>query len=628
MLKTYLQKGLPVAKCVAGELRRVARRRGGFPFAAHPNSPIASPLAIGLLGLLALLGGSSLRAELTTWDGRHPIDRIELTVVYFVPNDAAPLPDWRERVDYYCQRLQQFHHREFAGQSELQVVVRPEPFQSELSTAQLRRGDANRIFFRTLREVDRKLNFSAHHPDAFPILLVLSEINWRVLDDFYRVKPTDDGQWLFDGNYHGGRHFPGAAAGGARATYLADAGRGWGLVSGDGWRVPYSGTDCVVYHEGVGHPIGLPHPDPINASVMGTGQYHGWINESWLDEEQKLRLGYRRPEHPAARDNDLFTALTAVPQPRVPRPDEAVALQLTWPEGGTLSELRVHIQTDLYGPWTAVAVESAAGSDGGLPRQISLGSFDRPTPVSYRVEATLADGQHAQVWGYFQVRSAPDEMPLPRRAPARWDTEGASDPQLVEEVLQNQAEIDLLALVNPEVDRVAGQWEKSEGVLSVSKGYGHRLELPYRVPEEYELVVIAEPLDEPNGLVLGQALGDHRFLVLLHFLSGEATAHSALENVDGRNVGNNDTTIAGKLLAQHQLSQIVCTVRKNHVVVTCDGRTVIDWQGEPERLSLGDYWQTPQDKVLFLGAYNCGYRFHRVTLRPLSGSGKPLRAGE
>lgn len=579
-----------------------------------------------LLWLAAVVVGGPLRAELKTWDGRHAIDRIEVTVVYFLPLDRDPLPDWRDRVDYYCQRLQQFHHREFSGQSELKVVIHPEPFESELSTAQLRRGDANAIFFRTLREVDRKLKFAQHQPDGFPILLVLSEINWRELDDFYRVKLGEQGQWEFDGNYHNGRHFPGAAAGGARATYLADAGRGWGLVSGDGWRVPYTGTDCVVYHEGVGHPIGLPHPEPINASVMGTGQYHGWINESWLDEEQKLRLGYQRPEQPEARDSDLFTALTAVPHPRVPKPEEGVELQFSWPKQGTLKTLRVRIQTELYGPWTEVPVTPA--TDGSLPDRVSLGAFDRPTPVSYRVDATLEDGQHAQIWGYFQVRSQPEQQLRPRTLQTDYYSRDSYGQLFEYEPDLNQTEIDLLALVDPGTDRVLGQWEKTDGILTVSKGYGHRLELPYAAPEEYELVVIAEPLDEPNGLILGQVLGGKRFLALFHFLGGDAVARSALENVDGRNVGNNTTTIEGPVLMKNRLSQIVCTVRKNRVVVVCDGRTLIDWQGSAKQLSLGEYWQTPHANVLFLGAYDCGYRFHRVTLRPLSGTGKPLRTGE
>ena len=111
---------------------------------------------------------------------------------------------------------------------------------------------------------------------------------------------SSDGQ--FEGHIIGDRHFPGAASGGARSLYQPDRGVGWGLVSGDGWRVPYSGTDCVVYHEGVGHPIGLPHPEPGDDSVMSLAQYKYWLNETWIDEPQKRKLGWQpTPEKPATR---------------------------------------------------------------------------------------------------------------------------------------------------------------------------------------------------------------------------------------------------------------------------------------------------------------------------------------
>ena len=226
-------------------------------------------LGVCVFLLTSIFIAETARAELKTWDGKHAIDRIEVTVVYFVPRDRSPLPDWKERASYFCRRIERFQEREFQGQSVLKTLLQPEPFKSGRTTDQLRDGDANAIFFQTIREVDGALQFGKGERKAFPILLVLSDINWRPLDDFFRVKPTADGKLEFEGNYSNGRHFPGAASGGARATYLADRGIGWGLVSADGWRVPYSGTDCVVYHEGVGHTVGLPHPG-LAASIART----------------------------------------------------------------------------------------------------------------------------------------------------------------------------------------------------------------------------------------------------------------------------------------------------------------------------------------------------------------------
>jgi hypothetical protein len=194
---------------------------------------------------LAILIVTPAQAGTTTWDNRHSIDNIEVTLVYYVPHDRQPISDWRRRIEYYARRLELFHHREFQGQSQLKTVIHPEPLISEKDTAALRDGDGNFTFFQTLRETDRRLKFAQEKGDAFPILLVMSDMNWRPLDDFYRVKPNGEG-FTFEGNYNNGQHFPGAESGGARATYLSRQRKGWGLVSADGWRVPYRGSDCVV----------------------------------------------------------------------------------------------------------------------------------------------------------------------------------------------------------------------------------------------------------------------------------------------------------------------------------------------------------------------------------------------
>lgn len=559
-------------------------------------------------------------AELKTWDGRHSISRITVTVVYFFPRDRQPLPDWHDRVSYFAKRIEQFHAREFQGQSTLKANVLNEPFTSARTTEQLRAGDANFIFFQTLKEVDQELQFGRDKDGAFPILLVLSEINWRPLDDFFRVSPQE-GQLKFEGQIIKGRHFPGARSGGSRATYLADRGVGWGLVSADGWRVPYCGTDCVIYHEGVGHPIGLPHPEPQNNTVMSLAQYRGWLSESSVDDSQKKRLGWKQPAEKSDRSTDLFSSFTAIPEPLTPKPDEPVALKLTWPQNADVSTVRVRVQTELMGPWVEVASPTVNSAIEAAPNKFALGAFDRPTPVSYRVDGSLENGETVELWGYFQVRESADTSLLPRIETA----------DLSPEKHQNRSpaglteSIDLLPMIDVDKDAVSGKWVKADGFLESPKQFGARIEIPFEPPSEYELTVVATPLDEPNGLLLGQLMSGHRFLTLVNHNVRQDKPASALENVDGKNVSGNATAIMAELLKKDRPSQIIVTVRGGSVVVRCDGKTIIDWRGKPEQLSLGDYWKTPNSNALFLGAYDCRYRFSRVSIASLSGEGKPLR---
>jgi hypothetical protein len=597
----------------------------------------AANVAVVCLFLLAIAHSPLARAAetpgLTTWDGRHSIDTIRATVVYFVPSDRQPLPDWRERVEWLCERVRRFHHREFAGRSRLVTTIHPEPFRSAASTAALRVGDGDATFFRTLSEVDRTIDVGRDPDGAFPVLLVLSDINWRPLDDFSRQSPAGQG-WKFDGALaDGGLHVPGAAAGGSRAVYLADRKRGWGLVSGDGWRVPCRGSDCVVYHEGIGHAIGLPHPEPADGSVMSVGQYRSALAQSWVEAGQKKQLGFTADADAPAAD-PVFDTFTAAPEPAVPRPGESVALRLS-PLDLIPPGLRVEVQTSLRGPWTSVPVDAEALRKG----LVSLGRFDRPCGVGWRVTGPMpkidieagddarrgpGDGPSAATaWGYFQVRLTP-EVPPPPVDVDPTDRPAATPPGPA------AAGVDLLALVDPRRDRVAGEWTEHEvdgrRELLASKAFGARIELPYAPPEAYRLTLIVEPLDEPNGLTIGLRSGEHRFLALLGF--GDAGRRvSALENIDGRNVADNPTRIDGDVFRKNLPAEIVVNVGPAGVTVTVDGRPWIDWEGKPERLSLSDYWQTPRKEALFLGAYDCRYRILRATLEPLAGAGRSLVDG-
>lgn len=145
---------------------------------------LTKPKPIGILFLALGSFAATARAELRSWDGKYPIDKIEVNVVYFVPQDRTPLADWRRRVDYFCRRIERFHQRELDGQSKLVTKVSPEPFRSSKATEQLRAGDGDFIFFETLREVDGQLHVGRGNRGAYPILLVLSDVNWKPLDAF------------------------------------------------------------------------------------------------------------------------------------------------------------------------------------------------------------------------------------------------------------------------------------------------------------------------------------------------------------------------------------------------------------------------------------------------------------
>ncbi len=177
-------------------------------------------------------------------------------------------------------------------------------------------------------------------------------------------------------------------------------------------------------------------------------------------------------------------------------------------------------------------------------------------------------------------------------------------------------------MADPAKNWTRGKWNQTDGRLESPKQFGAVLELPYEPPQEYRLTAIVEPLDSPNGLLLGQRLGKRRFTTLVNF-NRNGAARSALEDVDGRNVGNL-TTHTGQLLQRGRLSQIVVTVREDGVQVLVDGKQIIQLTATAERFSLSDYWKTPRENAMFVGAYDCRYRFYRLSIEELKGEGHQI----
>ena len=570
----------------------------------------AQPMrSFGLFFACLISFTGSVHAGTKTWDGRYSTEQIELTVVYFVPADRSPLADWRDRVDYYCRRIEKFHSREFGEQSTLTTKVINRPFTSSQTTAILRQGDANSIYYKTLSEVDRGIHFQTKpESGAFPILLVLSEINWRPLDDFYRLRPSEQG-FEFEGNYQRGEHFPGATSGGARASYIANRGCGWGLVSADGWRVPYRGSDCVIYHEGCGHTVGLPHPEPGNGSVMSLGQYRGWISESWLDEDQKERLNWQAEPDRQQRPSDLFSAFRAIPNPREPKPNQNISLELDLPVGSKVKSLRVRYQTAVHGPWS----EISANWEGDTPSKIDFGSFDRATPISYRVDVELDSGESEEIWGYLQVRTERDLTPQPKILSPDLRVGQSNNQGSLKKVDRSQT-VNLLEKISIKDCWSVGTWIRDGKSLVSPKQYGARLELPATDYDSYQLNLLVEPLDAPNSLLIGNRHQSNRFATTFGFLT-KVGFLSAIENINGRNIGN-ETTHQGQLFKKNQISQVIIEVNDGRVIMMVDGMMIVDWKGDPSELSLSDYWRTPNPNALSLGTYDCRFKFHQILITP------------
>ncbi len=353
------------------------------------------------------IGPDSQISGIHTLGATDSLQQIAVEAVYYLPADSEPLPDWQERIDYLMRRAQKFHRRELTGQSDLTYRIYPEPFISSATAMGFPQDDPNNFFWQIVNEVwhSGKIKIQS---DAFPIILVFSDHNYSPsYDDWTREcrgvgclfpEPHSDCAGHVKSN---GEDRPGSRCGGSRALFWPEMHIGLGLVTADGWKVPLLGSDCVVYHEGIGHSIGLPHPEPIDDSVMGLAQYVDGIHLTWLNENQKLALGW---EKKAVDRSTLFSTFNVEHSPHCPSATEPVQILATFPIHFHPNLIRAEYQTALREPFQRIDANVSWQKDNYYNFLWTLPPVEKGKSIAYRIRVETEEGQQESIWHYYKIR--------------------------------------------------------------------------------------------------------------------------------------------------------------------------------------------------------------------------------
>ncbi|MBM4017880.1 MAG: hypothetical protein FJ288_06045 [Planctomycetes bacterium] len=185
--------------------------------------------------------------------------------------------------------------------------------------------------------------------------------------------------------------------------------------------------------------------------------------------------------------------------------------------------------------------------------------------------------------------------------------------------------IDLLALVDPAKDALAGQWERQGTALAIAGGEpDRRLAVPLAVAGSYELDARLMRTAGDNAVMIALPVGAAS--VGLCF-SVRASAASGLTRINGRGGDANETTVKdaalqnGRAYAVHV--KVLVQGDNAQVEVTRDGAPFISWSGPQSALTPG--WTFADSRQPGLGAWGCKVIFHSLRLRMLSGEARPLR---
>lgn len=248
---------------------------------------------------------------------------------------------------------------------------------------------------------------------------------------------------------------------------------------------------------------------------------------------------------------------------------------------------------------------------------VFLLSGRRPQPVEKPQDASNAANNSTE--------KAPGEKSPPVSQPSTTESAKSvvwSDSKLVTEPADKP--IDLLKLIDLSRDVLQGEWQQTNTALIGP--FDGRIYFPAKTPEDYQLKFSVRRIEGNDTLGLGFVMAGRQGMVVLDELN---SACSAL-HVDGRGAGDdsNCTKWRGGLFVDQALKQIVLTVHPGHLHLAFDGKTIIDWHGNPERLMLlSDYFVASRQSPFVLMSKS-KYVFESATLTPIKPEPPLLRPGQ
>jgi hypothetical protein len=215
----------------------------------------------------------------------------------------------------------------------------------------------------------------------------------------------------------------------------------------------------------------------------------------------------------------------------------------------------------------------------------------------------------------------PKNDQAPRIGPA---SEEALTPEetSVESPTPVRTPVDLLKLVDPSRDAVAGTWAIENGALLTPEVPWGRLEIPCLPPDEYELRVVATRVRGGDSLNLGLATKGRQFMVVL---DGNGGTQSGLDLIKGKGFGENSTTFSEKVFPPGVPTAVLARVRKTGLTVSVGSRKVLEWAGDLRSTDVLSSWYVRSNGTLFVGAYATQFRIDEMRLTPLTGELRMLR---
>jgi len=278
---------------------------------------------------------------------------------------------------------------------------------------------------------------------------------------------------------------------------------------------------------------------------------------------------------------------------------------------------------------------------GAIPAAIGFGAaggclaLARDPKRSVKLRVILCSALLAGVWSYFvAVIVIPPTIKAVQRAAKKANRDAARTQSKkkpsrsrskrnrtdfkklpVTTVGSRDGTVDLLKLIDPDRDRVSGDWSRVGGALE-GRGVA-RLLIPCKPPQQYKIELVAQRTKGRADLIFGLvAPNGKQFNACIDSWSGSASGIAKIDKKDV-NSDKNPTKQKGPTLTNGRTTIIVYTVKRDQVRVTVDGKELVDWAADYKRVSRHGAWSVPRDDLLYIAINHSTYRITSMKLTPL-----------
>lgn len=276
-------------------------------------------------------------------------------------------------------------------------------------------------------------------------------------------------------------------------------------------------------------------------------------------------------------------------------------------------------------PSSQAAAETQPGKEDTLRNGSQVQQASPTTPAGAGGSQERSSGETTRTGGVSEAVSTPPQgsssgqsgVPSQTTAGQAIPAVGRSEPeQGSPSVPPPEPPRDLLALVDPAVHSLMGQWLR-EGKSLRSPGQPlTTIVFPFEPPQEYKLSIVARRVQGRESLNVTLPVGNSQAMVVLE---GFGRLVSGISLVSGSTADSNETTRFGRIFHGDAPVALDFFAGPDWLLVRASGQEIIRWRGDPSVLSLDRrFWSHIPPRRIALSVYsgNTVFVINRVELTP------------